>query len=370
MILGTNRYEKARKLMQKNDVDAMIVCKPENVYYMSGFRAIIWSRPLIPIIPLDGEPIFVVPKLEEVHVKEDSWIKDIRLYTDADFIDGSMYKYVGDALKERKIEKVGIEKTSMSVDMFERIKSSSSPRTEFRDCSNILVDLRIIKSEEEIAATREAVKKAEEGMKYVFGILEEGVTERTVALKLFFKLLEVGMDRDRLPLVLSGPRGALPHGMASERVIKKGDFIVLDFGGRIRGYTSDMTRTPVIAEPSEKQKKVYQIVLEANKVAREAVKPGKKASEIDAAARKVIEKAGYGSYFFHRTGHGLGLETHEKPFIGSTDQTVLRPGMIFTIEPGIYLAGEFGVRIEDDILVTVDGGETLTTLPREINILK
>ncbi len=356
--------------MQNKGIDSMLLCKPENLFYLSGVRVQITTRPLILIFNLDSKPVFVIPKLEEDHVKEMSWSGEIRTYSDAEFLDESWYKHVGEVLKENSLERMGIEKNYMNLGMFENIKNVAPTKSEFEDCSNLLVDLRITKSEEEIAATRDAIRIVEEGHKYVNSLLREDASEKQIAMKLFFKLLELGLEREKLPIVLSGPRGALPHGIPSENTLKKGDFIVIDYSGKVRGYTGDVTRTPVLGKPSEKQKDVYNTVLQANCEARDAIKPGMKASEIDAIARTIIAKAGYGPYFIHRTGHGMGLETHERPFIGSTDHTVLQPGMIFTIEPGIYFPGKFGVRIEDNVLVTDDGYETLTTLSRELNVIE
>ena len=167
------------------------------------------------------------------------------------------------------------------------------------------------------------------------------------------------------PIVVAGPNAASPHSTPSERPIQPGETIVVDCGVTVGGYAADITRTFAVGELEPEMARVYDVVRAANEAGREAVRPGIPAEQVDQAARAVIKDAGYGEYFFHRTGHGLGLETHEPPYIVAGNQRLLEPGMTFTVEPGIYLPGRGGVRIEDDVVVTADGGESLTTFPRE-----
>jgi len=171
------------------------------------------------------------------------------------------------------------------------------------------------------------------------------------------------------PLVQAGPNAANPHAHAGDRPLQRGDLVVIDFGAVVDGYGSDITRTIAIGEPDAEMRAVYEVVKAANAAGRAAARPGATGEAVDRAARAVIESAGYGPSFTHRTGHGLGLEGHEPPYMVRGEATILQPGMTFTVEPGIYLAGKGGVRIEDDVLVTADGSETLTTLTRELIIL-
>ena len=195
-----------------------------------------------------------------------------------------------------------------------------------------------------------------------------GQTEKEVASRLVSRLLHEGSDPKLpfFPIVSFGENSANPHALPSDRVLKKGDLVLIDFGAGHQGYISDITRTFAIGDPNPELEQIAKFVLEANSAARAAVKPGTATSDVDLAAREVIERSGYGKYFFHRTGHGLGREGHEDPYISAYDQTILEPGMTFTIEPGIYLAGRGGVRIEDNVVVTDDGCRSLTDFPREL----
>ena len=191
------------------------------------------------------------------------------------------------------------------------------------------------------------------------------MTEKEAAARLVARQLTGGADALAFaPIVVGGPNGALPHAVPGARPFEAGDWVVVDWGALVDGYASDMTRMVVFGEPGGPLVKVHEIVLRANEAGRATVEPGILAEEVDAAAREVITIAGYGPAFVHRTGHGLGLEVHEPPFIVAGDETCLEPGMTFTVEPGIYLEGLGGIRIEDDVLVTAEGAETLTTLPR------
>jgi Xaa-Pro aminopeptidase len=197
----------------------------------------------------------------------------------------------------------------------------------------------------------------------------EGNTEARIAKALAATLVETGHDAALFWIVGSGPNGASPHHDPGEREVREGDPVVLDFGGRVSGYCSDMTRTVSVGDPSDEMKEVHEIVRRAQDAAFEAVTPGVPAEEIDRAARTVIEQAGYGHDFIHRTGHGIGLEEHEAPYLVEGNTELLQPGMCFSIEPGIYLDGRFGVRIEDIVTVTAKGATRLNHAPRELAVV-
>jgi Xaa-Pro dipeptidase len=171
------------------------------------------------------------------------------------------------------------------------------------------------------------------------------------------------------PIVLIGPRSALPHGAPGDRSVQPGDLLLFDFGVSVDGYASDITRTFAVGQLDDELRRAYDAVKRANEAGRKAARPGVEIQEVDRAARKVIADAGYGQYFTHRTGHGLGLEDHEPPFACEGDTTILEPGMTFTVEPGVYLPGKGGVRVEDDVVITQDGSESLTTFDRELRIV-
>jgi Xaa-Pro aminopeptidase len=197
--------------------------------------------------------------------------------------------------------------------------------------------------------------------------IRPGMTEKEVALRLEVIMREHGATSSSFDtIVASGWRSALPHGVASDKVIEKGDLVTLDFGAYYQGYASDITRTVMMGKPTAKQKEIYQIVLEANKKAIAGVQPGKTGKEVDAIARNYIKEHGYGEYFGHSTGHGLGMEVHEKPLVSTRGEEALVPGMVITIEPGIYIPDLGGVRIEDDLIVTESGYENITNVSKEI----
>jgi Xaa-Pro aminopeptidase len=242
-----------------------------------------------------------------------------------------------------------------------------TPGSSFEEADPLLAQLRMVKDTEEIATMREAIRISEEALQATLDQVRPGQTEMEVQNLLHIELLHMGahgMGFD--PLILSGPRAALPHATAADRTLQPGDCLIIDFGGKIGSYTADITRTVTIGTDNPEWKEIYEVVKEANAAARHIVRPDIKAEDVDRAARGVIEKAGYGEYFTHRTGHGLGLDVHEPPYIVAGDKTPLQPGMTFTIEPGIYIPGKYGVRIEDDVLITKDGCESLSTFSRNL----
>jgi len=216
---------------------------------------------------------------------------------------------------------------------------------------------------------REAVQRSERALDALLKWVQPGMTEREIAGQLGRLLRENGLAEESFaPLVQVGAGSAFPHGMPGDRQLQADDFLLIDFGGKIEGYPADITRTVCLGSPSDEMRKIYDTVLAANQAGIAAAKPGVACGEVDKAARDVIEAAGYGEYFIHRTGHGLGLEGHENPQIAAGVTDVLQTGMVFTVEPGIYVPGLGGVRIEDNVVVTADGVDVLTTYPRRLEV--
>jgi Xaa-Pro dipeptidase len=218
---------------------------------------------------------------------------------------------------------------------------------------------------------QEAARIAECALSATLSAIKPGVTEKEIASKLVGRLLQYGSDPELpfFPIVSFGPNSANPHATPSNRVLKLGDLVLIDWGANTEHYFSDITRTFAMGDVNPELEQIADFVRKANAAGRSAVKAGISTSAVDLAARKVIDDAGYGEYFIHRTGHGLGRETHEEPYISQYDDTILKPGMVFTIEPGIYLPNRGGVRIEDDVVVTEDGCISLTHHPRELTQL-
>jgi Xaa-Pro dipeptidase len=245
------------------------------------------------------------------------------------------------------------------------------PESTFIPASEVTTQLRIIKDEGEIEAMRNAVSIAESAMENMLPLIRIGMTERELASELVVQLLQCGSEPEVpfSPIVASGPNSALPHAVPSERMLQQGDLLIIDWGARVEGYVSDLTRTFAIGEVEEELTQIYQVVKAANAAGTNAIRPGISCSEIDQAARSEIASAGFGKYFIHRTGHGIGLESHEGPYISDDNQELLAPGMTFTVEPGIYLPNKGGVRIEDNVVITQDGGESLSTFTRELQTI-
>ena len=227
--------------------------------------------------------------------------------------------------------------------------------------------LRVIKNEEELAWMERAEQIGDEAFSYILGELRPGISELEVAAKLEYFMRSNGAEKVSFDaIVASGLNSAMPHAVPTGKLLEKGDFVTLDFGCKYQGYCSDMTRTVVIGKADSRQKEIYQIVLDAQLAALEGLRPGMTGAEGDRLAREAIEKAGYGEYFGHGLGHSVGLEIHEKPALSMKDQTVLCPGMIETVEPGIYIPGFGGVRIEDMVVLTETGIRNLTSSPKEL----
>jgi Xaa-Pro aminopeptidase len=228
----------------------------------------------------------------------------------------------------------------------------------------------LIKTDSEIKILKVAADIADAAFKHMVEYIRPGLTEMEVSNELEFFMRKAGATSSSFDtIVASGYRGALPHGVASDKIIEKGDMITLDYGAYYKGYVSDITRTLAVGEPDEKLKEIYDIVLQAQMRGMDGIKPGMSGKEADALTRDYITEKGYGEYFGHSTGHGIGLEVHEGPSLASKSEIILEPGMVVTVEPGIYIPGLGGVRIEDDTLITSDHNETLTHSTKDLIIL-
>ena len=235
----------------------------------------------------------------------------------------------------------------------------------------MLSQLRLKKDKAEVDAMRRAVKIAQDALEATIPLIKIGMTERELASELVMQLLKHGSDSELpfAPIVSGGPNGANPHASPSERKLQAGDLLVVDWGAAYGGYISDLTRTFAVGEVDAECQKIHKIVQEANAAGRAAGKPGVPCANVDIAARDVIEKSGYGKYFTHRTGHGIGMEGHEDPYMRGDNMQLLEVGMAYTVEPGIYLPNRNGVRIEDNMVITESGAECLSDMPREIRVV-
>jgi Xaa-Pro dipeptidase len=245
------------------------------------------------------------------------------------------------------------------------------PNAIIEDATPVMDALRIRKDPGEVDLMRGAIAITEQALQTVIERVKPGMTERQITTYLNMALVEAGSGPLPFdPIVLAGPRAALPHGGPTERELGAGEVLLIDFGTRKDGYVSDITRTFAVSRPlAGKHAAVYEAVKAANAAGHQTAKPGASCQDVDRAARQVITDAGFGEYFIHRTGHGIGLDGHERPYIVEGNATVLEPGMTFTVEPGIYIPDEIGVRIEDDVVITPEGCESLTTFNREMMVI-
>lgn len=344
--------------MESNHLKGILFSSLENIRYVCGFTG--------------SDGAFVLTQ------KESFFLTDSRYWTQAEEeVKGCQivhYKKkldgIASLLSDLKLKKVGFESPSLPFSLHQTLLEKLAKGVELLPLENEIKNLRAVKDAQELALTRSAIDLSSKAFLRIIEILKEGVPEREVALEMEFFMKKNGADELGFDIIIaSGKRSALPHGRASDKRIEKGDLIIIDFGSGFRGYHSDQTRTVVCGEPSLEQEKIHRIVKEARDKAIEKVRPGVPICEVDQAARDYIRSQGYGEYFGHGTGHGIGLGVHEDPVINSENRDLLREGMVFTIEPGIYVPDWGGVRIEDMVLVTSQGAEVLTYLPTELKVI-
>jgi Xaa-Pro aminopeptidase len=282
--------------------------------------------------------------------------------------EGSIPNEVARQAESLGLAKLGFEQDHLTFSEYASYRSAV--KAEFSPVSGLLEDLRLIKTEDEIKIIKEAANIAEAAFAHILDFIRPGKTELEVSNELEFFMRKQGATSSSFDIIVaSGARSALPHGVASEKVIEKGDFVTLDFGAYYQGYVSDMTRTVSVGEPHPELKNIYEIVLEAQMRGVRGIKAGITGKEADALTRDYITEKGYGEYYGHSTGHGIGLEVHEGPGLNFRSDLILQPNMIVTCEPGIYIPGLGGVRIEDDLIVKDGGNENLMSSTKELIIL-
>lgn len=281
---------------------------------------------------------------------------------------GSIPEEVASQVKKLGIQKLGFEEEHVTFSLYKVLEKGIA--AELVPISGEIEKLRLIKTASEIKILKEAAEIADAAFKHIINFIRPGLTELEVSNELEFFMRKSGAASSSFDIIVaSGYRTALPHGVASDKLIETGDFVTLDFGAYYKGYVSDITRTISVGEPADKLKDIYNIVLEAQKLGVSKIKPGMTGKQADALTRDYIAEHGYGEYFGHSTGHGIGLEVHEGPALSMKSDIVLEPGMVVTVEPGIYIPGLGGVRIEDDIVITEDHNERLTYSDKELIIL-
>jgi Xaa-Pro dipeptidase len=360
------RQHQLQALIREHKMEAVVLNPGPDLSYLTGLNFHLMERPVVGIFPSEGPPVLILPELEGAKVAQLDYELTTYFYNEDQSTWTSVFH---SALTEAGLEKAKMGAIPRHLRLLElSYLESACPELEIHSGQEILQQMRMIKGDDEIAFMEEAVRIAECALSCIIPRIKTEMTEKELAAKLVNRLFFEGSDPELpfFPIVSFGENTANPHASPTNRPLKEGDLVLIDWGASHQGYYSDITRTYVMGDANPELEQIARFVLEANAAGRGAVKPGIPTSEVDRAARQVIDKAGYGEFFIHRTGHGLGREGHEEPYISQFDQTILEPGMTFTIEPGIYLPGRGGVRIEDDVVVTKDGCRSLTDMPREI----
>ena len=345
-------------------LDYVALMPGASLRYLTALNLLLLERPIVFFFPREGQPAAIVPTLEVRRVEADlPFEAEFFVYSDEEGHQPAFER----ACRALDLagKRLGVEFLNMRVLEMKQLEQHA-PGCQVLDAGRVLSELRKTKDAEEIAYMRQAIRITEQALQEVANLVQPGRTDSEITAELKIAFLRAGAQGMSFePIVGVGPDSALAHGTPRGRVIKPGDLVIIDCGVAYEGYAADITRTFAVESIAPQWERVYEIVKEANAAGRAAVRPGASAQEVDRAARQVIAQAGYGEYFTHRTGHGLGLEVHEPPYIVEGNEELLQPGMTFTVEPGIYLPGQGGVRIEDDVLVTHQGAETLTTFPRD-----
>ena len=352
------RRQKAVSLLKDAGVDAALFCQPENLRYLCSFSGTDGA-----LLVTEDQYVFLTDSRYTTQARNQVYADDIVEYTNK--ING-----ITDWVRNNAVDRLGFE-ASQSYKFISDLKEKGADSWHWLPLDKELQGLRLHKSEEEIRLLSRAAEINSVALQDVEDRIRPGVTEQEIALALEIAIRKAGAEEKSFDyIVASGERGAMPHGVASDRVLQEGELVTIDFGGRLSGYYSDETITLALGEVPDELQKIYDIVLEAHDRAIAAVRPGIPLFDVDKVARDYIKSHGYGEYFGHGLGHGVGLEVHEAPVLSPRSKLKAEEGVVFTIEPGIYLPGVGGVRIEDMIHVTKDGAQVLTKIQKKFrNIL-
>jgi Xaa-Pro aminopeptidase len=353
------RQTKLRQQLATTRFDALLVSHLPNIRYLCGFTG---SAGLL-LVEQDSSVFFTDVRYDTQAHEE---VKSAKVT----IAGKSVPQALGDFLRQRRKRArgwtIGLEAEHVTLAEKKRLANLLPTGIRLKDAASVVERLRMVKDDDEIQLIREAVKLGAKLFDRALKVLRPGLKETDVAAEMELAARRAGAEAMSFPTIIaSGERSALPHGRASTKIIRSAEFVVCDFGVILGGYCSDQTRTVWVGRASSKARDVYDAVREAQQAGADAVRPGITAGEVDEAARKVLRKAGLGRYFTHSTGHGVGLEIHESPRVAAGQQDVLKPGMVITIEPGVYFPGKWGVRIEDMVAVTPSGREVLTPTSKE-----
>ncbi|UOQ95225.1 Xaa-Pro peptidase family protein [Halobacillus shinanisalinarum] len=364
-----HRLNRFSNYLKENHIDVAFLNSKENVFYLTGFQTDPHERLLGLLVFPEADPIAVLPGMEAGQIRDAGWTYDVIGYADHE----NPWTMMDDKMKQQGVPQpktVGFEKQVLSYGRSESLLALFD-EVSVIDVEGQLNEMRLVKDEQEISIMREAAELADFGVKVGTEALKEGITEMEVLATIEYELKKKGVaEMSFSTMVLFGEKSGQPHGNPGDRKLEAGDFVLFDLGVVWKGYTSDITRTFAFMSISDEQKSIYEKVHEAIEASLSISKPGTRIGDLDQTARDIITDAGYGELFPHRIGHGLGINVHEFPSMSHLNDGVLKEGMTYTIEPGIYDPAVGGVRLEDDVLVTADGYETLTKTPKELRIIE
>lgn len=361
----STRIRGAQVAMGAPGLDAMIVSPSSDLVYLLGYPAHTSERLTALVVPRTGRPMIAVPQLEAARLTDRAGVVDVLAWSETT----DPIRLVAGWLRANGARTVAVAEELWSGFLLRLL--NVLPDVRFVTAAPVLRGLRVVKTGGEIEYLREAGQRTDlVWEEFLSTETLAGKSERQAARTIANLMEHHGLGDPAFLICASGPHSASPHHMVSDRVIEVGDAVVFDFGGSVEGYKSDLTRTVHIGEPSEEFRTVYAVVEQARAAAFATVRPGVSCGSIDHAAREVIEAAGFGEFFIHRLGHGLGLDVHEEPYLVAGNETPLAAGMVFSDEPGIYMPGRFGVRIEDSVVCTATGAELLNHASRDLRILR
>ncbi|MGH2620784.1 MAG: M24 family metallopeptidase [Anaerolineales bacterium] len=363
------RIERLSDLLRTEGLEALAVLPGPNLYYLTGLSFHLMERPVVGLFSASGPHRLIVPKFEEP--KAEAADVHLQLFPYGEQEGASLAAFQA-ALNGLPADgrAVGVEPLRARFHELGLLQAASA-QTQFVSAASLLARLRMAKDSAELAAIRQAVDIAQNALNQTLPLIRIDMTERELASELTVQLLRAGSEPEIpfSPIIATGANSAHPHAVPGDRRLAARELLIIDWGATASGYISDLTRTFAVGDIDQELAQVHRVVEQANAAGRGAVGPGVRCGEVDRAARTVIASAGYGEFFLHRTGHGIGLEAHEPPYIRDGETALLEPGMTFTVEPGIYLAGRGGVRVEDNLVVTEQGGSSLTNTPRELRVV-
>lgn len=351
----STRQARLRSLLKARKLDHLLITHIPNVYYLTGFRGSAGMALLG-----EGDAVLFVDPRYTLQAKDQARGVEV---TEAK---QRLIEAVGGWLKTSKAKEVGCDDSSLSYATWRALQQAVGRRCRLRSAGGLVEGMRMVKDPFELGLIRRAALLTSEVFEDVRRLVKPGASEMDLAAEIEYRLKRKGAEGVAFEtIVASGPRSALPHARASSKLLKKNEFVIFDLGAIISGYAADMTRTLYLGTPDTRARRIYQAVFDAEKTGIKAVRPGTRAGAVDATVRRSLARRRLDEYFTHSTGHGVGLEVHEKPRLGRGDKQRLDPGFVVTVEPGVYLEGFGGVRVEDTVAIGKDGPEVLTSSPKE-----